>query len=73
MEMTLKYYDDRRILVALYFSLEIIVQVFDAVTGDEGMRLDHIFIFLTAVLLVAYVLSYFVYIAWSFLEKPKNL
>jgi len=77
-ETTVRYYDDSHILVTLYFSFQIIVQVFDTVVGDDSMRLGHIFIFLATFLLVAYVMSYFVYfiincyLAWSFREKFKN-
>ena len=38
-ETTLKYNDDSGILVALYFSCKIIVQVFGAMAGDDSMRL----------------------------------
>ena len=49
--MTLKYYDGSRILAALYVSPKIIVQVFGAVTGDDGIRLGRIFFFVATLLL----------------------
>jgi len=56
-EAALKYYDDSRILAALYFTLEIILQVFGAVAGDNSVRLGHLFLFFAIFLLVACVLS----------------
>jgi len=60
-DTTLKHYGISRILTELQFWLKIIVQVFDAIVGDDGIRLCHIFILLATFLLVAYVMSYFVY------------
>jgi len=39
-------------LVALYFTIEIVVQVFSNINGDNGMRLGCIFFFLATFLLV---------------------